>query len=118
MAIVYILILNILGYTYFGLEGLGISFLVAYILCFIQNLIITNWLYSFKFDKVFFKIFGVLFAIALMSFWVSIYFKGFWIYVIGLILILISTAYSYQELNKRMDLAEVIAGFKNKYRKK
>ena len=118
VAIVYILILNILGYTYFGLEGLGISFLVAYILCFIQNLIITNWLYSFKFDKVFFKIFGVLFAIALMSFWVSIYFKGFWMYVIGLILILISTAFSYQELNKRLDLAEVIAGFKNKYRKK
>ena len=118
VAIIYVLILNLLGYTYFGLEGLGISFLIAYVIGFIQNLIVTNWLYSFKFDSVFYKLFGILFGIALISFWVSITIEKFWMYGIGLILILISTVYSYNELNKRLDLVEVIAGFKNKYLKK
>ena len=118
IAIIYVLILNILGYTYFGLEGLGISFLVAYVIGFIQNLVVTNWLYSFKFEGVFYKIFGVLFGIALLSFWVSFTYESFWIYGIGLLLITISTLFSYRELNKRLDLAEVFNNLKNKYLKK
>lgn len=118
VAIIYVLILNILGYTYFGLEGLGISFLVAYVFGFIQNLVVTNWLYSFTFNKVFFKIFGVLFGIAMISFYVSFTIDGFWMYIYGLALITISTGYAYKELNKRLDLAEVIDGFKNKFDKK
>jgi len=117
VAICYVLILNILGYKYFGLEGLGISFLIAFVLGFIQNLLVTNKLYSFNFNKGFYKIFVVVFCIAMLSFWLYFTVEGFWMYVFGIILIAISALYSYRELNKRLDLAEIIATFKKKYKK-
>jgi len=39
---IYILILNILGYHYWGLTGLGLSFLVGYFLYLIQVYIIAQ----------------------------------------------------------------------------
>ena len=117
-AISYVLGLNILGYTYFGLEGLGISFLVAFILGFIQNSLMTKWLYGFSFDKEFYKIFSFLFSIAIIGFLLSYTTTGLWMYVFGVGLIAISSIYSYKELDKRLNIAEIWLGFKNKFNKK
>ena len=54
----------------------------------------------------------------MISFYVSFTIDSFWMYIYGLALIAISSVYAFKELNKRLDLAEVIAGFKNKYGKK
>ena len=43
----YTLVLNILGYYHFGLMGLGLSFLVAYFLYFIQVYIVAKIKYEF-----------------------------------------------------------------------
>ena len=113
----YVLLFNILGYAYFGLEGLGISFLVVFILAFVQNLVVTNWLYGFKFEKDFYKISIFLLSIAIISFLLSYYVKGVWMYVLGVFLIFISSVFSFKELDKRLDLNEIWIGFKNKFNK-
>jgi len=118
IAVFYVLGLNILGYKYFGLEGLGISFLITFILAFIQNLVITNWLYGFKYDKNFYKIFIILFSLAIMAFLLSYYVKGLWGHLLGIVIITVSAIYSYKELDKRMDIKEIVGGIKNKYLKK
>ena len=117
-AMTYFLGFNILGYKYFGLVGLGISFLVAYIFAFIQNLIITNYLYDFKFTKSFYKMFFMTFGIALIGFILTFNVQGLWLYLIGLLLIMLSTFVSYRELDKRMDISGIVLGIKNKFLKK
>lgn len=104
---VYFFLLNILGYKYFGLTGLGISFLIAFILGFIQNLIVTSILYGFKFEREFGIIFGLQFTIVLLCFLTIQIFKAPWIYLIGLIFIIISILYSLNELDKRLDLKAI-----------
>lgn len=116
--ILFLLGANILGYTYFGLVGLGISFLVAYIFAFIQNLILTNYLYEFKFTGSFYSLFVLMFGISLASFILSLKVQGFWMYLIGIFLIITTSVISYRELDKRMDITTVILSIKNKYLKK
>ncbi len=116
--ITYVFALNILGYKYYGLTGLGISFLIAYILGFIQNMIITRYLYSFSFEKYFFRIFTILFFIALIGFWVSYTLESYSMYIVGIILIIISSAYSIFELNKRINILGIIEERTNKFKKK
>ncbi len=118
ISITYVLVLNILGYKYFGLEGLGVSFLIAFILGFIQNLFVTKYYYSFELGKEFYKIFSISFGIAFLGFLTSYFINGIWMYLLGLLLITFSLIYSYKELNKRLDLIEVIADLKKKFLKK
>jgi len=44
----YLLILNIIGYHYLGLEGLGISYLVVYIIYLIQVYLVTKSTFGFQ----------------------------------------------------------------------
>ncbi len=64
----YTLMFNIIGYRLAGLEGLGISFLTAYFVYFIQVYIVTKLKYSFSFDRVFYKIIGLQLFICLLCF--------------------------------------------------
>ena len=118
IGVLYMLPLNILGYKFFGLEGLGISFLVVFIISFILNLTITYFKYSFKFSLEFYKIFGIVFGIAIIGFLLSYKVQGILLYIIGFMLISISTFYSYKELDKRLDLVEIVGSFKNRFIKK
>ncbi|MDB2495369.1 oligosaccharide flippase family protein, partial [Flavobacteriaceae bacterium] len=52
-----LLLINIVGYHYGGLEGIGISFFIYYIIHFIAIRIITYYRYDFYFEKGFYKIF-------------------------------------------------------------
>jgi O-antigen/teichoic acid export membrane protein len=110
----YLLLFNVLGYKYFGLEGLGISFLVSYILVLIQVFIITKIKYSFSFDKVFYKVTILQLLIGLLCFGLMKTLSSPWTYILGSILIIISMLYSLRELEKRIGLKEIIqAGFNN-----
>lgn len=115
LANVYILITNILGYYYFGLTGLGISFLVSYFVYFVQVLWIANKLYQFKLNPSTIKIFSIQFSLALACF-IAVYFFNVLIgYSVGLILILISSYISFMELEKRLNFVLII---KEKFKKK
>lgn len=110
----YLLFLNLVGYYYWGLTGLGFSFLVSYVLYLIQVYVIAKMKYGFKFHAEFVKIFLIQFTLALICFAAIKFISVPWIYILGVPIILISAWYSFKELDKRMNLMELLNNYKNK----
>jgi O-antigen/teichoic acid export membrane protein len=108
LANIYVLSFNILGYKLFGLDGLGIAFLLSYVIYLFQVLIICNRKYGFNFNKVFIKIFIVQLLCAINCFCVMKFIPYLSKYIIGSILIILSSVYSLRELNKRLDLKNIV----------
>jgi O-antigen/teichoic acid export membrane protein len=108
IANIYLLLLNIFGYKLFGLNGLGISFLVGYILFFLQVFIAAKINYAFSFADAFYKLFIIQFLFGLLCFITMEKITPPFSYLAGLVFIFLSTGYSYIELNKRLDLNQIL----------
>ena len=106
IANVYILLLNMAGYHFLGLTGLGISFMIGYFLYLIQVYIITRKKYGFSFNRLFFNLFFIQFLLGLGCFLVIFFAPTLWAYLLGTLLIAISSYHSFRELNKRLDIKE------------
>lgn len=112
---IYILILNISGYHYWGLTGLGLSFMIGYLLYLIQVYLIAKMKYEFSYDRNFVRIFGFQFSLALCSFMAVKFLSQPYPYIVGVVLIVISVVYSFKELDKRMGLKAIILNKKNNH---
>lgn len=112
---IYILGLNLLGYHYWGLTGLGISFMIGYLLYLIQVFFLSKIKYDFNFSTPFIKIFTIQFALSLSCFIIVKMLDKPYSYIIGVVLIIISCWYSYRELDKRIGVKTIIINIKNKY---
>lgn len=102
---IYMLGLNVAGYYWYGLTGLGISFLLTYILYTIQVYLVSKSFFKFKIDNKLVKIFFVnlvLIGFCILS--VLLIKNNYLMYFIGLILIVWSIIYNFIILNKRMEL--------------
>jgi O-antigen/teichoic acid export membrane protein len=108
IANIYMFIFNVLGYYLWGLTGLGIAFLVGYLFYLIQMIIASKWLYAFKFDMDLIKIFLIQFVLVCFCFCIQIFFTNYIAYVLGIIFILSSSIYSYNELDKRISLSKIL----------
>lgn len=111
---VYILVFNILGYKFFGLNGLGISFLLTYFAYLIQIYIIAAKKYQFTFTKSFYKIFTLQLFFGLCCFFAVRYFATPWAYLIGIVFIGFSIWNSFLEIDKRLGIKELIKSKINK----
>ena len=112
LANIYVLVFNIIGYKFWGLDGLGMSFLLVYVLYSAQVFIICKRKYAFGFDKSFIKIFAVQFACAVTCFSVVKFLPNPYHYFAGSVFIIASAIYSFRELDKRMDLRSIIKKFR------
>jgi O-antigen/teichoic acid export membrane protein len=103
---IYVLGLNVLGYKLGGLQGLGISFMVAYFIYLIQVYFIANYKYSFNYNRDFFLILGVHLSLAI------IVLMGYLVldtnYILGSVITIISIWFSLHQLDKRMSIMEKI----------
>lgn len=111
VANIYLFILNILGYHFMGLTGLGISFMIGYLLYLIQVFILCKKKYQFSFDSAFIRIFAIQFSLAISCFIIIKFIAQPYSYIIGMALILISSWYSYKELDKRLGIKSIIENF-------
>lgn len=111
---VYTLILNLIGYYYWGLTGLGLSYLVSYFIYLVQIYTITRKVYKFNFSASIVKIFLIQFSLAITCLLVAKLFSSPWTYVIGTLFILISIYYSFMELDKRLNLKDLLGKYFNK----
>ena len=109
VAAIYTLLLNLLGYKLGGLLGLGISFSISYILYLVQVYMIARKKYSFAFDNTFVRIFIIQSLVLAVCIVCVLLFPSLWKYILGSVLLIISVAFSFSELNKRLD----IKGFVN-----
>ena len=108
VACIYGLALNLIGYKLAGLTGMGVSFIVKYILYLTQVYIISHRRYSFTFDRAFIRLFILELLFVISSVAIVGVFTSFCRYVVGALLSSIIVYISYRELNRRMDLSEVI----------
>lgn len=103
-----LLTLNIVGYHWDGLEGLGISFLIYYVIHFLGVKWITHWRYGFKLKREFYPVFiccillcGGAFALT----WID----DPWIKYTGLAILFIGACwFCWHQLNKRLDLGQFL----------
>jgi O-antigen/teichoic acid export membrane protein len=113
-----VLSINLLFYFYFGLTGLGISLMISYAI--VTTLILA--IIKSKYDFQFFKAVYVIFFISMISLSLcvaSIYGLGYPnAYIVEALIVIATCTYSLYELNKRMNLKEIVAKFKSKISKK
>jgi hypothetical protein len=107
--------LNLLGYYLFGLAGLGISFMIGYLLYLVQVYVVSHVKFSFVFNNSFKKIFVFQLSLAVTSFLVVKYLSDFKLYLIGLILIFLSSWFSFKELDERLGVKTIMIDLKNKF---
>jgi O-antigen/teichoic acid export membrane protein len=118
LANVYVLLFNIIGYRLGGLEGLGISFMLAYFVYLIQVFVLAKVKYSFSFNKAFIRIFVVQLFLAIICFILVKLMPKPYSYLAGSFLIVISVWFSFKELDKRIEIKAIFAGLKNRFIKK
>lgn len=118
IAKIYLLCFNILGYYFWGLTGLGVSFMIGYIIYFIQVFILSKVKYNFTFGVPLIKIFAIQFSLALGSFAVVKLIDEPYSYFIGMTLLIISSYYSYKELDKRIGINAILLNLKKSFLKR
>ena len=106
VANVYTLLFNIIGYYYYGLEGLGISFLVSYILSLIQVFLIAKVKYDFSIGKNLANIFIGQFIISILGFLCTYFMIRSNAFIFGILIIIISCSYSLKELDNRVNVKQ------------
>ena len=110
-----LLLINVVGYHYGGLEGIGISFFIYYIIHFIAIRIITYYRYDFYFEKGFYKIFTFTVIMCLIAFLITFISIPVLKYLLMTCIIIVSCLYSYKQLDKKIGLKDYLAGiFKRK----
>jgi O-antigen/teichoic acid export membrane protein len=111
-ALIYQFLLNVIGYYFLDLKGLGFAFFIGYLLYSIQVMIVSYMKFGVKLDfwiGVRFLIFLILILLCLSSFYILE--VGFLYYSIGIFLSGFASIYSFIELNKSVDL---VSRLKNK----
>lgn len=107
IANIYLLVLNILGYHFWGLTGLGLSFLATYLLYLIQVLVVSKINYEFSFSAEFIKIFGIQLLLALACLTIVKLTPAPYSYISGSVIIAGSAWNALKELDKRLDLKAI-----------
>ncbi len=110
---IYSLLLNLIGYKLGGLTGIGISFMINYMLYLLQVFLIARYKYDFSFNKGFYQIFIFQCLLCFLCFIVVRIFNSTWSYLFGSLLIVISICYSLYELDKRIGIMEILIRIRN-----
>lgn len=98
----------LLGYHWYGLEGLGIGFLCYYIFHFLAIYVLVNLRYQIKLNSEFFKVFLVSLLICLLAIILLELNNELHKQLLFVLLFLISLIFTFFEINKRVNLLNSI----------
>lgn len=105
---------NIGGFYLWGLEGLGVAFLISNLLLSILGYYIARRFYSFSLSFDLIKVFTILFTLAVICFIFVRYIDTSFNYFIYAVLVFVTFWFSYRELDKRLDLKVIVLKVINK----
>jgi len=105
---IYGLALNLLGYHFGGLTGMGISFTVKYFLYMIQVYVIAHKKYGFTYSKELLKLLAVQLFVISIGVLVVLLISSVWKYAIGSVIIIVASFISIKGLNNRLDLMSIV----------
>ena len=109
------LFLNIVGYHFYGLEGLGVSFFVYYLIHFFGLKIITKRRYGFYFDSHFYLIYSICFLMCTATFLLRYISNPVVKYGLMSIMVVVSIVFVLFQMNKKIELKSLFnATIKNK----
>jgi O-antigen/teichoic acid export membrane protein len=103
-----LLLMSVFGYIYVGLIGVGISYLLYYIIYLIGIKIITTQKYNFKFNSDFYKIFIICIVLCFGALLVTYVENDYVKYGLMIVLIISSCIFTIVKLNEKTDLIKVI----------
>lgn len=118
LSALYLIGFSVLFFNIYGLTGLGIAFLCAYIANQTQTLILTYYLYKFNFTRDFLKIFLINIILAVLVFLLIVFIDKWYGLSAALIIAILSIIYSYKELDRRLDLKNIFTSIKNRFTQK
>jgi O-antigen/teichoic acid export membrane protein len=105
---VIILGLNLLGYSLYGLNGLGISFILSYLTTTIIAFVVVRSVYHIQFPaRYFFNLF-IAYLFLVLAFTTVFLQDTVYRYAAGIVVLLIATAFSLYKLNELMDIKAFI----------
>ncbi len=110
----YQLVFNLIGYKIMGLDGLGMSFIAGYLVYLLQIFWFARHYYSFYFEKGFFKVFFIQFTMLCSCFAIITTIAAPYNYVVGTLVIIGSSMFTFKEMDKRIGFANIIENFKNR----
>lgn len=113
---IYLLTINLIGYRYWGLAGMGLSYLITYLIYFVQVFLIARNKYQYSFTGGFYKIFVLQFIFALLCLLVVKLMHAPFRYISGSFLIAVSVMFSWREMDKRIDLKAIGTSLKNRFK--
>lgn len=100
--------IKLIFYYLWGLTGIGIAFLLTYILYFIQVFLLCRFKYHFKFDVSVLKPFMPQFAFAICCFCLFAFVGGVVQFVAGAFVVIISASISYKGISKHINVRQII----------
>ena len=102
------LILMLAGYSYGGMKGIGIAFLIYYIFYFIIVHSVCNYFFNIQFSKQSSKLFCIIILFCIAAFCLQTI-QIIWLkYLCALLLCSCSCIYTLRQLNKRMNIKQFI----------
>lgn len=104
----YGLVFNLIGFKYWGIMGLGISFVVYYFIYMVQVYMITSSTFNYRISKSFSRIYLFQLFLLLLTFVAFMSIRGMAVYLIGSVLFIISLIHSLEGLNDRMHVVDYI----------
>lgn len=105
---------HVSGYYFGGLTGMGIGFLLGYFYHMFQVFFVSKHYYEFSFERKFLRILLLQLFLAVLSFVTILFISAPLSYFAGLIVIIISTIYSFNELDKRIDVSAILNSMVNR----
>jgi O-antigen/teichoic acid export membrane protein len=106
---IVLLILNLLFYGFYGLNGLGISFILSYLLGMIISYFVLKLKYHFNLPKKFLERFLITYVFVIVSFLTVFIPDSIYRYLSGIIILALSALFSLFKLNELMDLRSYIS---------
>lgn len=107
---IIVLFLNLLFYNLFGLNGLGISFILTYLFAMTFSYFILKWKYNFNFSNKFYVRSLITYGFIVISFLTVFIPHIACKYITGIIVLMLATGFSLVKLNELMNLRSYLSG--------
>jgi PST family polysaccharide transporter len=101
-----LILISVFGYVYGGLTGVGVSYLVYYVMYLIGVKIITKSKYEFKFETKFYKVLLVCIVFCFGAFFITYINNMYLKYGLLFVFIITSSIFSINRLDKETDLVK------------
>ena len=111
---IIMLLLITLGYHYYGLVGIGLSFAMYYALYMVLVKIIVTKKYQFQYSPRFSRLFYICVAQSIMMLCLTFIQNDILKYSVMVLMVIFSIIFTFIKMNKYMDLADLV---KNKFKK-